>query len=290
MHLDPVLLAQVIVSGVLMGLIYALIAMGLTLIWGVMDIVNFAHGDFLMFSMYFAFWAFTLWGVDPSLFLPLGIAALFILGVLTYQTVIRRVLHAPMLSQILCTFGLVVFMRGSAQFLWTPNYRLITGAMVTGRLTAGGVFISLPQTVAALGALLCAVVLYWLINKTETGWALQATAEDRAAASLMGIPSHRMFSLAWGLGIGSVGVAGTLLANFYYIFPNVGEPFQLFALVAVALGGFGSISGALLAGVIIGLVEAISGFLIAPAYKYLFVFVIYLIVIIKRPQGLFGTH
>lgn len=284
------LFTQVVVSGTLMGFVYSLIAMGLTLIWGVMDIVNFAHGDFLMVAMYLAFWGFTLWAIDPLFSLPVVALGLAGLGVLVYRGIIRRVLHAPMLSQILCTFGLVVLMRGLAQFFWTPNYRVVTEPIAGGRMEVGGIFLSVPQLASAVGALAACGLLFWLVNRTEVGWALQATAEDRQAASLMGINTGKMFTLAWAIGIGSVGVAGGLLANFYYIFPEVGAPFGLIALVAVAFGGFGSITGALIAGVAIGLVESLSGFLIAPAYKYIFVFLLYLVVVVTRPQGLFGTH
>jgi branched-chain amino acid transport system permease protein len=284
------ILIQTVVSGLLMGFIFSLIAVGLTLIFGVMDIVNFAHGDYLMLSMYTAFWLYTLWGVDPLLSLPICVVLLFIVGWLTYKLIINKILQAPMLAQIFSTFGLMIFLRNAALLAWSPDYRAIGESFVSGRIKLFGIFIPTPQLVASVGAILTTALIYWFIQRTETGLALQATAEDAEAASLMGINSERMYALSWGLGAACVGVAGGLLATWYYIFPEVGYMFGLLAYVTVALGGFGSITGAFIAGIIIGLVEVLFGFLIAPAFKYVFVYIIYLAVVIIRPQGLLGTR
>jgi branched-chain amino acid transport system permease protein len=285
---DLTVLIQVILSGIFIGFIYALVSVGLTVIYGVMDIVNFAHGEFLMLGMYVVFWLYTLFRIDPIFGLPVSVLVLFIVGVLTHKLVVRPVLDAPMSAQIFVTFGLVVFLQGIAQFLWSPNYRLIQEPLLAGRLNVLGFNLSKPQLVAAIGALLTTGFVYWFIEKTETGRALQAVAEDREAAALMGINSDRMFALAWGIGAGCVGVAGALLANYYYIFPTVGTVFALIAFVAVALGGFGSVPGALVAGIIIGVVEVLTGFFIAPAYKEVTVFALYLVIVLVRPQGLLG--
>lgn len=284
------LLAQVILNGVFSGLVYGLISMGLSLIWGVMDMVNFAHSDFMMLSMYFAFLMFSRLGLDPLFALPIIALIMFLLGSFVYLGVVRRVIGSEMVYQTLCTFGLVVFLQSLAQFLWTANYKMINNPIASGSVSLGGVLISKGQVIAGIMSLVTAALIWWFIEKTETGWALQATAQNRAAAPLVGINVNRMFTLAWGIGLASVGVAGTLLSNFYYIYPQVGATFQLLALVAVALGGFGSIPGALVAGVVVGLVEALSGFFIEPAYKYVVVFALYIIVVTLRPRGLFGTH
>jgi branched-chain amino acid transport system permease protein len=286
--MDINLLSQVLISGLLIGFIYALVSVGLTLIYGVMDIVNFAHGEFLMLSMYVVFWANSLLGLDPIFSLPISIVVLFVVGMLTHKLIVSRVLHAPMSAQIFATFGLLVFMQSAAQFLWSPNYRLIQDPILAGRISVAGLNIGQPQLVAAFGALLTTGLLYWFIERTETGRAIQAVAEDREAAALMGINSDRMFMLAWGLGAACVGVAGALLANYYYIFPTVGTVFVLMAFVSVALGGFGSVPGALIAGVIIGVVEVLSGLIFGPAYKQVVVFALYMVVVLARPQGLLG--
>ena len=290
--MSPDVLVQSIVSGILMGFVYALIAVGLSLIFGLMEIVNFAHGEFLMLAMFIAFWMAVLFGLDPMLSLPLCALLLFLLGVATYKGIIARILRAPMLVQIFATFGLGVFLRSLAQFLWSPDYRLVpdTARHLAGRLNLGGIFIGMPQVVASLAALIAFAALYWFVTKTEIGLAIRATSEDREAAALMGISPDRIFALGWGIGSMCVGIAGALLANFFYIFPEVGFLFGLIAYVAVALGGFGSIVGALAAGIVIGLVEGLSGLLIQPAFKYVAVFSVYLLVVLIRPQGFFGRY
>ncbi len=281
-------LLQGIVSGLLMGFVYALIAAGLSLIFGLMEIVNFAHGEFLMLAMFSTYWAWALWRLDPVVSLPLTAAMLFLLGFATYHGLIRWVLGAPMLAQIFATFGLAIFLRSAAQAIWGVDFHLVKDPLVQGRISLGGLFIGLPQLVASVGALLAFVFLNWFISRTETGLALQATAQDRQAASLMGINTERMFALGWGIGAACVGVAGALLTIFFYVFPDVGASFALLAYVTVALGGFGNVPGTLVAGVVIGLIEVLGGLLIAPALKYVAVFVVYLLVVLWRPQGLFG--
>jgi branched-chain amino acid transport system permease protein len=282
-------LLQAVASGLLMGCVYALIAVGLSLIFGLMEIVNFAHGEFLMLAMFTTFWLALLFGIDPLVSVPICAALLFVLGVLVYKGIISRILSAPMLAQIFATFGLGVFLRSAAQFFWTADYRVVPNHVVEGRLNLGGLFLGWPQVVASIAALLVFGALYLFVTRTEVGLAIQATSEDREAAALMGISSDRMFMLGWGIGSLCVGIAGALLANFLPIFPDVGFLFALLAYIAVALGGFGSIVGALVAGVIIGLVEAIGG-LFLPSFKYVAVFVLYLVVVLVRPQGLFGRY
>ena len=284
------IILQTFISGLLMGCIYALVAVGLCLIWGLMEIVNFAHGQFMMLAMFLSFWMYTLFGVDPLLSLPLGGLCLFIIGVATYHLIIKGILYTTFFAQIFATFGLGIFLHSAAQFLWTANYRSVQNPLLAGRLAVGNIFIGFPQVAAAIMCILGFLFLYWLINKTEIGLALQAASEDREAASLMGINSNRIFAVGWGIGSACVGIAGVLLTNFFYIFPEVGFTFALIAYVAVALGGFGSIVGSFLAGVIIGLVEAFAGLLIDPAFKYFSIYVLYMVVVFFRPQGLWGRY
>lgn len=283
------LIAQAIVNGLLIGFVFALVAVGLTMIFGMVEIVNFAHGEFLMLAMYSSFWMWSLFGIDPLASMPVTTLALVVLGISTHQLIIKRILHAPMLAQIFATFGLSVFLRNLAQFLWSPNYRVIQNTVVSeGRINLGGVFIGMPQLVAAIGAIIAFLFIYWLVERTEVGRALMATAEDRQAASLMGISPDRMFNITWAIGAGCVGVAGSLMSSFYYIQPEVGLVFGLTSFVVVALGGFGSIPGAFIAGLLVGLVQVGAGVFIAPAFKFAIVLAIYLVVVILRPQGLMG--
>lgn len=282
------ILLQTLLSGVLIGLVYSLVAVGLTLIFGVMDIVNFAHGEFLMFGMYASFWLFSFYAFDPLFTLPLTALLLFGLGSAVYQTVIRRIIHAPMLSQIFTTFGLMILFRGLAQFLWKPDFRSIENSIVSGKISFGGLQFGLPQIVAGGGAIAATFAIGWFLNRTRLGMALEATAADREAAQLMGIPSQRMFALAWGLGAACAGIAGALLSTFYPVFPEVGANFVLIAFVVVALGGFGSVTGAFMAGIIVGVVEVLGGFLLGPQFKMALVLMLYLLTVLFRPQGLLG--
>ena len=282
------ILLQSLVSGILIGLIYALVAVGLTLIFGVMDIVNFAHGEFLMFGMYSAFWLFALYSLDPIYTLPLTMILLFGLGALVYQLVIRRIAEAPMLSQIFTTFGLMILFRGIAQFLWKPDFRTVNKSVVDGNISFGGIQVGTPQLVAGIGAVLITAAIYLFLTKTRTGAALEATAADKDAARLMGIDSRQMFMLAWGLGAACAGIAGALMATFFPIFPEVGANFILIAFVVVNLGGFGSVTGALCAGVLVGVIEVMGGLLVGPQFKMAIVLLLFLLVLMIRPQGLMG--
>jgi branched-chain amino acid transport system permease protein len=277
-----------VVGGVLMGLVYALIAAGLSLIFGLMEIVNFAHGEFLMLAMYLAFFAWALARLDPVVSLPLVAVALAALGWATYHGLIRRVLGGPMLAQVFATFGLAVFLRSAAQFAWGVDFRVVKDPWLSGRVALGNVFLGVPQIATSALALLAFGALWLFLSRSETGLALQATAQDRQAAALMGIDTDRMFALGWAIGAACVGAAGALLAMFFYVFPDVGGAFALLAYVTVALGGFGNVPATLVAGVLVGLVEVLAGLLIAPALKYAVIFLMYLGVVLWRPHGLFG--
>ena len=282
------ILLQTLASGVLIGLIYALVAIGLTMIFGVMDIVNFAHGEFLMIGMYSSFWMFSLFHLDPMLTLPLTALMLFAFGVLLYKLLIVRIVDAPMVSQIFTTFGLMILLRGLAQFFWKPDFRSIENSAVAGSLKLGALQLGKPQLAAGIGAIVVTALIYGFLTRTKLGAALEATAADKEAARLMGIDSHRMFALAWGIGAACAGVAGVLLSTFFPIFPEVGATFILIAFVVVNLGGFGSVTGAFWAGILVGVIEVMGGLLLGPEYKLAIVLVLFLAVLMWRPQGLMG--
>ncbi len=282
-------LLQSIASGLLLGLIYSLVAVGLTLIWGVMDIVNFAHGEFLMLGMYTSYVLYTCFGVDPLFSIPIAGAFLFLVGIVTYRSIIKRIMDGPMLIQIFSTFGLMIFLRYVIFFIFKPDYRSIQNTILSGNLELFGVYVGIPELVAAFGALVTTGIIFWIMNHTKTGAAITATAENREAAQLMGIDPDRIFSLSWGIGGAAAGIAGALLANFFYIFPEVGGVFGLTAFVVVCLGGFGSIHGAFVAGVLVGLVESLGGYIAPPEYKHIFVYSIFIFVLLVRPRGLFGV-
>jgi branched-chain amino acid transport system permease protein len=285
-------LLQVAVGGLLMGLIYALVAAGLSLIFGLMDVVNFAHGELLMLAMYATFSAWLFTDIDPLVMLVPVALLLFVLGMAIYYVLMARALSVRFnrgMVQIFVTFGLAIFLRGAAQFTFGGDFKSVSTSLLANRtLDIGGVYIPMPQLAAGVVSLLAFGALL-LIGRTEFGRALEATREDREAVALIGIDRDRIFALGWGLGAAAVGIAGVMLATFYYVTPTVGASFALIAYVTVALGGFGSLFGALVAGLLIGEVEALTAFLVEPSLKQVGMFAIYLLVLMFRPRGLFGT-
>jgi len=283
---------QILASGLLMGLLYALIAVGLSLIFGLMDVVNFAHGEFLMIAMYAAFGIWAVTALDPVLLIPVTTVLLFAFGALVYMGVVKHAMRAKAnlgMVQIFATFGLGIFLQGVAQYLFTPDYRSITDTWLgEGTIAIGGVFLPEAQLFGAGISIAAFVGLYLLMSRTDFGKALEATREDQGAVALVGIDRDKIFALGWGLGAALVGLAGGVLAIFYYIHPQVGGPFAMIAYVVVALGGFGSIFGALAAGIIVGLVEAFAAVLIPSSMKAVAVYSLYLAVVFIRPRGLFG--
>jgi len=284
----PDQLLQQLADGLLIGLMYSLVAIGLTLIWGVMNIVNFAHGDFLMLGMFTSFWLFTLFGVDPLFSIPISFVCLFVLGMLIYRFIVSKVMKGPVLAQLVVTFGVSIFISNLAVYFWTPDFRLLPATMLQGTWRIGGVELSVPKVAASIGSVIASSCMFLFLKRTKTGKAISATEMDREAALLMGINTERINSLSFGIGAALVGVAGAFLSTYYYIYPQVGGLFGTIAFCVVALGGFGSIEGAFIAGILVGLAQTLGGFFFDPSYKYAIVFMIYLITIWIRPQGLMG--
>lgn len=280
-----------------MGLLFALVALGLNVIFGVMDIVNFAHGEFLMLGMYTAYFTSLLIGVDPLIALPASAALGVLLGLASYHWFIRHLLRGPAIAQLFGTFGLMLFLRYLAQFLFGIDYRILQKGVLVGKSLSAGPFIfDATKLAAGVLSLLAFGAVYYFLNKTKIGKALQATALNKEAASYMGIKTDRMNALAWAIGGGTVGVAGGLLINFYYVYPTVGLLFVMIAFACVALGGFGSIKGVFFAGILVGVLEMVfpvfgqlvgSDFL-GPHFKFTVVYLAYFIIVVVRPQGLFG--
>jgi branched-chain amino acid transport system permease protein len=281
-------LIQQLADGLLIGLVYSLVAIGLTLIWGVMNIVNFAHGDFLMLGMFASFWLFTLFGLDPIFSIPLCFAGMFLVGMLIYRFVVRKVMKGPILAQVVVTFGVSIFLSNLAVYFWTPDFRLLPPTILQGTWNIGGLDISIPKLATSAGSVVASACVLLFLKKTNTGKAILATEMDRDAALLMGINTDRINALSFGIGSALVGVAGAFLSTYYYIYPQVGGLFGLIAFCVVALGGFGSIEGAFIAGILVGLAQTLGGFFFNPSYKYAIVFSIYLITIWIKPKGLLG--
>jgi branched-chain amino acid transport system permease protein len=281
-------LLQQLVNGVLIGLVYSLLAIGLTLIWGVMNVLNFAHGDFLMIGMFISYWMYALAGVDPLFSIPINAVALFLLGMFIYRFIISKVMNGPGLAQLVVTFGISIFIANFAALIWTPNFRSIEHTLLSGTWDLSGVKLSIPKFVTSIGSVLTSFGVFWFLRHTRIGKAILAVEMDREAALIMGINTERINSLSFGIGSALVGVAGALLATHYYIYPFVGGTFGLTCFCIVALGGFGSVEGAFIAGILVGVVQTLGGYIFDPAYKMAIVFAMYLITVWIRPQGLRG--
>ena len=255
------ILVQVIVGGLLLGAVYALFSSGLTLIWGMMNIVNFAHGDFVMLGMYVAFVVWTVLGVGPFVGAPAAALVLATLGIIVYFGLIRSVMKGPMLAQILGTFGLALLLRYSVFWGFGANFLTLPGDLVGGTYDVLGIKLQASRLLAGVVALLVTLGLHLLLTRTSLGSKMLAVAEDATAAQLMGIRPDSMQAIAWAIAAGATGLAGALIATFFYIAPTVGETLGIVAFVTVSLGGFGSVPGALVAGLLIGVIEFRIGLL-----------------------------
>ena len=282
------ILVQVIVGGLLLGAVYALFSSGLTLVWGMMNIVNFAHGDFVMLGMYVAYVVYTVFGAGPLWGAPLAALVLATLGIVVYFGLIRDIMKGPMLAQILGTFGLALLLRYSVFWWFGADFLSLPENLVGGTFEVMGLHIQASRLLAGAVALVVTLGLHLLLTRTSLGSKMLAVAEDSTAAQLMGIRPDTMQAIAWAIAAGATGLAGALIATFFYIVPTVGETLAIVAFVTVSLGGFGSVPGALVAGLLIGVIESLSAYLIGAVYKDIVVYSLFLGFLWFRPQGLMG--
>jgi branched-chain amino acid transport system permease protein len=283
-------LPQLLISTVLLGGIYALIAVGLTLIFGIMRVVNFAHGEFLMLGMYLAFWSFTWWGVDPYFILVVAVPLFFAIGLGVYALVMRGVIHASHNVQIFTTVGLSTALQNVALVLWTGDFRFVRPWESSVVVRILGAAFNLSQVIAFAVALLFTLALFAFMKWTHAGRVMRATAQDGEAATLMGINTDRVYRLAFAIGIACVGVAGVLVSPLYSVYPTAGLQFVLLAYVVVVLGGLGDMVGALLGALIVAGVEVIGSYVFGSAWKEVIYFVLFIAVLVFRPAGLFGQR
>ena len=299
------ILVSSIVAGLLIGMVFALVALGLTIIFGLMDIVNFAHGEFLMVGMYTGLLTAQATGLDPLFTLPVAAAVGFLLGIACYFGFIKFLLKGPMIAQLLGTFGLMLLLRNLALMIFGSEDRAIHHGVLVGKSVEIGMGVIISATkMAAAGLSVVSFLAVWLLmNHTKIGKALTATALNSQAARYMGIPTERMNALAWGVGAATVTVAGALLINFWSVNPYIGLLFTMIAFAIVALGGFGSVPGAFFAGLVVGMITEIAGFWDFFTYtlnwdwmadvpmtslKYMWVYLAYFLIMVIRPRGLFG--
>ena len=286
MHAVP----QLLVSTILLGGIYALIAVGLTLIFGVMRVVNFAHGEFLMLAMYLAYWAFALLHLDPYATLVLSLPLLFAAGWLSYRLVMRPVIHASHNVQVFTTVGLSIALQNLALVLWTADSQFVRTSYYAVVVRLGPAVLNLAQAAAFAVAVLATAALFAFLRWSYTGKVMRATAQDRDVAALMGIDTDRVFALTWAVGVACVGVAGVLLAPIYPVYPTVGLQFVLIAYVTVVLGGLGEMGGAVVSSLIVAAVEVIGSYVVGTAWKEALYLLLFIAILLLRPAGLFGQR
>jgi branched-chain amino acid transport system permease protein len=279
---------QAVVNGLLIGGIYALVSIGVTLIFGVVRIVNFAQGEFLMIGMYMSYFLATQAHIDPLLSLAIVMPAMFLIGVVFQATLIRRVLALGDMPQIFLTFALSVLLMNVALLLFTANYRTVQTPYTEASFQLGGVYISVAKLIAFVLAMAFSGALGLFLRGTDLGKAMRAAAQNRDVAKLMGINTDRVFAVATGLALALAGAAGALLMPFYPVYPTVGQVFVLMAFVAVVLGTLGNVTGALIAGLMMGVAESLGIQFVGADSGLIVVFVMLLLTLAIRPSGLFG--
>jgi branched-chain amino acid transport system permease protein len=282
------LLLQAVVSGLLLGGVYGLVASGLTLIFGVLRIINFAHGAVMMLGMYASYWLWVWAGVDPYASVLLTAPLFFLIGAGIQKLVIEPNRSAAEHNQLLLTLGLALFLENLALVLWQGDFRTLRVPYANASFVIGEALVEVSRLIAAAGAVVIALALFAFLRFTDVGKAIRGLAEEREGAMLVGIDVGRIRAVAFGIGSACVAVAGALITPFFYIAPDVGESFNIMAFVVVVLGGMGNFLGALVGGLIVGLAESLGAALLPGSLKQLVVFVIFVLVLLFRPEGLFG--
>jgi branched-chain amino acid transport system permease protein len=293
MMFDVSILLSALLNGLTTGAVYALIALGLTLIYGVLHIINFAHGASLMMALYGVYALKERWGVDPYVALPFMVPAMFMLGYGMQRLIINRASHGKDENILLVTLGLSIVMENLALLFFKSDTRTIDTPYTLSTVAIGPeavqVMVSVPKLVAFAGALVVSALLILILQRTDLGRAIRAVAKEKQGARLMGIDVEHVYAMCFGLGLACLGAAACFLLPAYYVNPQVGNGFVLVAFTVVVLGGMGSFAGALLGGLLIGVVESFGGLFLGESLGQVGIFVIFIAVLLLRPQGFFGA-
>lgn len=288
--LTPAILVPAVLNGLLTGSIYALIALGLTLIYGVLHIINFAHGALLMLALFGVYFLHSLVGLDPYLALFVLVPAMFALGYGLQRTIIAKASHGKDENVLLVTLGIALVIENMALFFWRSDTRTIDVPYAFDVVDIGVAFLSVPR-VAAFGAAFVVAALLWLLmQRTDLGRAIRAVAKERHGARLVGIDVDHIFAMSYGIGTACVAAAACLLLPTFYVTPQVGNAFVLIAFTVVVLGGMGSFTGALIGGLVIGVVESLGGLFLGETLGQISIFLVFIAVLLLRPTGLFGDR
>lgn len=283
-------LIQAIIDGFLIGGVYAVISIGLTLVYGVMGIVNFAHAEFLAIGMFTAWFAWSAFGLDPVLAAPLSFAVAFALGWMIQTFLISRVLKAPPVAQIFLTVGLLIALQNGYLLLFGSQFRSVRTAAQTMSLSLGPLFLSVPYLVAFTMAMICGTALWWFMRWSWYGRAMRATAQNPVAAQLVGINTALMYRIAFALGVGLTAFGGAVILPYTTVYPSVGAQFVVLMFTAVVLGGLGSVAGAVAGGLAVGVIQSVSALLFPIQLQNLVLFVVFIAMLALRPEGLVGAR
>jgi len=287
--LDPIILLPAAINGLTMGAVYALVALGLTLIYGVLHIINFAHGSLLMVGLYGAFFLHRA-GLDPYVALIVMVPALFLIGYALQWSVIGKASHGSDQNVLLVTLGASIVIENLALYFFTADTRTIDTPYAFEMIDLGIALVPLPRLIALGAALALAAALWLLIARSDLGRAIRAVARERQGARLVGIDVDHVFAMSFGIGTACLGAAACLLLPIFYVSPHVGHVFVLVAFTVVVLGGMGSFSGALIGGLLIGVTESLGGLLLGESLGQMGIFLIFIATLLFRPSGLFGSR
>jgi len=277
------------IDGILIGGVYAVISIGLTLVYGVMGIVNFAQAEFLTIGMFVAWFAWAVLGLDPVVAAPLSFAVAFAIGWVVQDQLIARVLNAPSVAQIFLTVGILIVIENGSLLLFGSQFRSVTTSYQTSSLSLGPLFVSVPYLIAFGMSLVCGIALWWFMRASWFGRAMRATAQNPAAARLMGIDAERMYRIAFALGVGLTAFGGAVILPYVTVFPGVGGQFVALMFTVVVLGGLGSVAGAVVGGIAVGIIQSLSALFFPIQLQNLVLFIVFIIVLALRPQGLIGA-
>ena len=278
-----------VLNGLTTGAVYALIALGLTLIYGVLHIINFAHGASLMVALYAVYMLKQHLGIDPYLALPIVVPGMFVLGYGLQRLIINRASHGRDENILLVTLGISIVLENLALMFFKSDTRSIETPYTLTTVAVGPAMIALPKLVAFAGALVTSALLLWVVTRTDLGRAIRAVAKEKHGAKLMGIDVDHVYAMCFGIGLACLGAAACFLLPAYYVNPQVGGGFVLVAFTIVVLGGMGSFAGALVGGLLIGVVESVGGLFLGESLGQIGIFAIFIAVLLFRPQGLFGA-